>query len=296
MDRNDKGNSGRYGRRVNNTPEPVFIQSRKRQPEFKRHTKSELEQKQRYNKKQKQKRLKMKRIRAAVILLLIIVAVAALMLMTPLFNIRSITVEGNKYVTLQQIDEKVHDISRQNLFKVSSGNIKERLKSIAYIEDVDVAKKLFPPSVKITVKECIPAGYIVINGYEVVVDSQLKVLGDDNKFSSENIPEIKGMENDSYTVGKTFESANEEKQEVMVTCLKTMESTGIINKVDNIDISNLTGIKFRYDNRIDALCGTQLDLDRKIRLFRETVYSNSIAENAKGTVDLSITGKAVYIP
>ena len=36
--------------------------------------------------------------------------------------------------------------------------------------------------------------------------------------------------------------------------------------------------------------------ERKIRLFRETVMSNSLTENACGTMDLSESGKAIYTP
>ena len=51
-----------------------------------------------------------------------------------------------------------------------------------------------------------------------------------------------------------------------------------------------------YQDRINGLCGTQLDLGRKLSLFRETILSNNISDKAKGTIDLTVTGKAVYTP
>lgn len=95
-------------------------------------------------------------------------------------------------------------------------------------------------------------------------------------------------------MGEFLTCENSEKTEILQTCLETLEKIDILNKVRDIDISETTGIKFRYDDRLDVLCGTQLDLERKLRLFKETVSNNNLAENAKGTIDLSVTGKAVY--
>lgn len=78
--------------------------------------------------------------------------------------------------------------------------------------------------------------------------------------------------------------------------LSTLEATGILDKVIEINVTDVTDITMNYDNRITVQCGTQLDLERKIRLFRETVMSNSLTENARGTMDLSESGKAIYTP
>ena len=70
----------------------------------------------------------------------------------------------------------------------------------------------------------------------------------------------------------------------------------MLDKTDYIDVSDKTNITFGYDDRIDAFCGTKLDLERKIRMFYVAVTSNNLAENARGTMDLSTSGKAIYTP
>ena len=47
-----------------------------------------------------------------------------------------------------------------------------------YIDTVDVQKRLFPPSVKVTVTEYTPSAYIIIDGKTLLVNSELRVLTD----------------------------------------------------------------------------------------------------------------------
>ena len=53
-------------------------------------------------KKQKQQRLKIQRRRALLGFVLAVVLVSVLLFMTPIFNIRSVSVEGNVLVTAEQ--------------------------------------------------------------------------------------------------------------------------------------------------------------------------------------------------
>lgn len=281
-----------------NSPKTVNINEyRKMKPEPQRQhkrTAKEMEAKIRYQQQQKQKRLAMQRRRALIALVLSSVTVVVLMFMTPIFNIRQIAVGGNEMVTLEEINEKIGDLIGENLFKTGEGDLTRRLQSIPYIDEVRVSKKLFPPSLNVAVTECKPAAYIGIDAATFVIDSKLKILGDRSIFTEGDIPNVIGIEGTSGNIGDFLACENSEKTEILQTCLETLEKIDILNKVRDIDISETTGIKFRYDDRLDVLCGTQLDLERKLRLFKETVSNNNLAENAKGTIDLSVTGKAVY--
>lgn len=259
-------------------------------------TASEMEEKIRYQQQQKKKRLAAQRKRALFLLIMSIVIVIVLMFMTPIFNIREIAVDGNNIVTLEEIDSKIGDLVGENLFKTGAGSIRNRLKTIPYIDTVSVSKKIIPPTLLVSVTECQPAAYIGIDSEIAVIDSSLKVLGDKTTFDAGLLPNIIGLETISGKVGNVIEGENEEKLSILKTALQTMEKTGILDKVKDFDITDTTNIKFVYDDRLDVLCGTQLDLERKLRLFKETVSNNNLTENAKGTIDLSVTGKAVYTP
>lgn len=254
---------------------------------------SQLAKKVRYQKKQKQRRLKRKRRQAAAILILTAVTVLILLFLTPIFNIRSVTVDGNSIVSAEQFQEKLQYLVGQNLLRTGAGKIRKSLKEIPYINTVEVQKKMFPPSVKIAVTEYTPSGILRAEGKNLLVNSELRVLSDSD---SSPVPVVTGFEVKSYKNGEIVKTENEEKTAVVVNMLSTLETTDIIDKVIEINVNDLSDIKINYDDRIDVKCGTQLDMERKIRLLRETVMSNSLADNARGTMDLSEPGKAVYTP
>lgn len=272
--------------------------SRASQPPVRKHkrTASEMEEKIRYQQQQKMKRVAAQRKRALAVLILSVIIVIVLMFMTPIFNIREISVDGNNIVTLEEIDSKIGDIVGENLFRTGAGTIRKRLTTIPYIDTVSVSKRIIPPTLRVSVTECQPAAYIGIDSQIAVIDSSLKILGDKSTFDAEVLPNVIGVEVTGGNLGDIVEGDNAEKLSILKICLSTMEQTGILDKVKDLDITDVTSIKFVYDDRLDVLCGTQLDLERKLRLFKETVSNNHLTENAKGTMDLSVTGKAVYTP
>lgn len=272
---------------------PINKKSTK-QPKIQLLTDEEI--KKRYRRQQREKEIKAMRMRALLVFLSCAMFVIILALMTPVFNIRSISVEGNEIVSIEEIDAQIGQLKGENLFRTGEKLIEKQLKNIAYVDEVSVSKRMFPPSVRVKITECQPSGFVTVNGVELIINSELKILDDSNRLSTDSIPEIKGMSISEYTVGKKLASDSSEKDEAIAICLSQMEQTGILPSVNSIDIENVTGIEFMYQNRINVLCGTQLDLNRKLNMFRETILSNNIAENAKGTIDLTVTGKAVYTP
>ena len=82
-------------------------------------------------------------------------------------------------------------------------------------------------------------------------------------------------------------------------CFFTMETD--TNDVTNdfilgISFYKTNYISFNYENRLSVICGSSIDFSEKIALFEEAVKSNRLDENARGTMDLTNTGKAVYTP
>lgn len=256
---------------------------------------SELEKKVRYQKQQKAKRLKRQRRRALLVLILSVTLVLVLMFMTPIFNIRTVTVDGNSLVSAEQFQEKLKPLIGENLFRTGSGKIRKTLKTIPYIDTVDVRKKIFPPTVKIVVTEYTPVAVLKTESNTLLVNAQLRVLSDSGEIP-ETIPVVTGFSVSGYELGEIIETDESEKMAIISTALATLESTGIIGEIVEINVNDITDITMNYDNRITVLCGSEFDLDHKLRLFKETMTSNSLAENVRGTMDLKESGKALYTP
>lgn len=287
-----KQNTGNSSRRVTTKP-PENKHSSAPPVRTHKRTAAEMEEKIRYGKQQKQKRVAAQRRRALIAFVICIIIVIVLMFMTPIFNIQEIAVKGNEIVKLEEIEAQIGDMVGENLFKTSAGNVRKKLKVIPYIDTVTVTKRLIRLRLNVIVTECIPAAYVGIDSETRVIDASLKILGDESTFSAQSLPNIIGAQINGGKLGETVTGENSEKLDILKTCLAAMKSTELLDKVKNIDITDITDIRFDYDERIDVRCGTQLDLDRKIRLFKETVSNNNLSEETRGTMDLSITGRAV---
>ncbi|MBR0088631.1 MAG: hypothetical protein IJP94_02190, partial [Clostridia bacterium] len=110
------------------------------------------------------------------------------------------------------------------------------------------------------------------------------------------LPVVTGVELQSANIGESLNVGNDYKDSTLKTILRTLEATGLLADVKEVNINSLTAITMNYDDRITAQCGSQLDIERKIRLFKEAVTSDALANNARGTIDLSDPGKAIYTP
>lgn len=289
---NSSSDSG-YGRRVSRSD----YDSKRAHKEL-REKREQHKQEQAMRKRNKRKRMRVMRIRALYALAAAAVIVVFVLFFTPLLNIKGFNVEGNNIIERDEITARLDKFSGTNLIMLSEHDVNAALSDLSYIEEVSVSKFLIPPSLRVSIKECRPAASIDVKGYTVVLDPQLKVLSDIGEFDNEKIPYVEGISISKYTVGKILDKTedNGEKLEILMSCLGVMDSLGMLDKLDYIDLSDITDIRFGYDDRIDALCGTRLEIERKIRMFHATISGNNLDDNAHGTIDLSKTGEAVYIP
>ena len=262
--------------------------------ETKRRHVSEEDRRRKIELQKKRERIRRQRLKAAMILLLAAALSVVLIFMTPLFNIKEIKLNGNNIVSKEMIEEKIGYMIGSNLFSTRKSVIKKKMFEIAQISDVTVDKNMFPPSITLTINESSPAAYFLSGNTIVVINSELKVINDSNEFDTENIPSLSGVSIQSYKLNKTVKTESEEKDDVLRMMLETFEKTGLLSDVTYISLDDMSNIKFNYANRIEVLCGSQLELERKIRMFKEAINSDSVSSNAIGTVDLSVPGQAVY--
>lgn len=252
--------------------------------------------KERHIRTQKEQRIFEERIRAVIGILMATVIILSILLLTPIFDIRNISVSGNKTVTAEQVSRLVGDIKGTNLFLTSKGSIKKKLKTIKCIKDIEVDKRLIPPSVDIVLDEYIAAGYMQVGNEYIVFDKNLRVIGDGTSMDLNTMPCLTGVKLKDKRTGDDLKAEDEEVTKTITDILEVTTSENLTNSVVSIDLSDMSNITFNYENRINAYCGSNFDIDRKMRLFSETMKSGSIGAEAVGTIDLSEMGKAIYTP
>lgn len=248
------------------------------------------------NTRERKKRLLLRRIKAGILLAIIVLVFLFILLMTPLFNIRTIAVSGNNAVSISQIDSCVGSLVGKNLTRVSKADVMERLSQIAYIQDCEISKKFIPATLYIDILENTPAAYMNINGKILVLDDTMTVIDDTNSISLGAIPQILGVDNVKYRVGEKLKINDTEKFNITSAFLAAASETGVISKITKLDVGNALDITFYYEDRLTVKCGTSLELERKIRMFKETVTNASMNHDAIGTIDLTKPGEAIYTP
>ncbi len=248
------------------------------------------------NRKARRKKIVAQKIKVAISFVILVFVVIFVLMMTPLFNIKTVGVSGNEMITVGSIENDLGILTGKNLFRVTKGEVRKCLADVPYIEDIEISKKPFPPTLYVKIIEKTPSAYIYADGVRIVIDSQMKVIDDSGTMPSGNIPQIIGINDVKAQKGKVLKIADSEKANAIKTILLAAHDVGIISKMTEIDISNTLTISFKYDNRFDVNCGSSVELDRKVRMFKEAISNAAMHEDSVGTFDLSEPGKAIYTP
>lgn len=249
----------------------------------------------RHNQRQRQRIRAMKRRRFIFFSSLILIAVLIVMFFTPLFQIRRVDVEGNVRITIEEMEQSIGQVQGENLFRTSTGKIRKNLLQFAYVDTASVKRVLFPPSIRVTVAECLPSAYIIENEKYIVFDEKAKVLEVTEEKPGE-IPEVLGLSATKMEPGEKLEVSENDKFDVLLLCLQEMQKLGVLSGMRQISLEDMANILFNYEDRLDVLCGSDVEITKKLGLFKEAIYSSTLTENARGTIDLSTIGKAIYKP
>lgn len=249
----------------------------------------------RHSERQRKRIRKMKIRRTVFFSLLTFITVLIVMFYTPIFKIRSIEITGTQTVEQSEILEYVQDAEGKNLFRTKTSSIKKNILKIPYVQSVEIDRKILKTKLIVTVTECEEAASIAGGSGYIVIDSNAKVLND-TADKPADIPEIIGLSIAGVTVGEQLKIDDAEKFNITLTCLEEMKKIDILKGVKNISVADISNITFNYEDRLDAICGSSVDLPKKIAFFKSTINSSRLPENPRGTIDLTTVGKAIYSP
>lgn len=226
--------------------------------------------------------------------IVLIASVIAIILLTPIFEIQKIEVRGNSVLKDEEIVRASGIVEGINIFGVNLGEAKDNLKSLGYIESVKVKRSL-PSTVEITVVEEVGVGYIKAkDGYVIItadgrcIDISDGLSGEKRKKKTASLPKlplIKGLKNVKYKVGNILKAEDENQLTALITCLHEFSKYGYIFDMREIDVSDLSDIKFYY--RTKELCvtvGSPEKIGYKMECFGPIL--RELDENPKGLINL----------
>lgn len=249
----------------------------------------------RHIKRQQQHRREMKRRRIIFFSVVIIIAVSIIMFFTPLFNIKHINIYGNSRIETAVIKQAIGSVEEENLFRLDTKKIIKNVKALPYADDLKIKKKVFPVGIEVTVTECVPICYIPNNEGYVILDKNFRVL-EISEAPFEGLCELVGVGVVSAVPAAVMTTDDNDKLATVAECIQTLIDNEIAGKIGKLDFSNMANIVFTYENRLNVVCGSSMDFSKKISMFKKAVNSSKLNENSRGTLDISISGKAIYTP
>ncbi len=226
--------------------------------------------------------------RSTMLLICVVILLSVIVFLTPLFNVREVTVEGNSRVSQETVFEQLPFRVGDNLFKISESSIRNSLGGITYISDVQVEKSIFPPSVHIAIIEKKPVAAIALSSGFGVIDMNCEVLEEGYEIP-EGIPELAYYHEDFDTFKADSDATGE-----LTRFFEIADKISITEKITGIELLEDNEINFEYDGRLKVICGSGLDMEKKLPLLKETVNNPALGSNAHGEIDLSTPGKAVH--
>ena len=138
-----------------------------------------------------------------IMLVLIMLIAGLLFIKSSYFSVGSVIVEGNKYVSVEEVYRIANIPESINIFNLNTSNIKTRLMHDLRIAETDVSRR-FPGTIVIQIKERKPVAYIASNYGFLELDQQGVVLAVYKNIKQINVPMITGIRLDNQYVGDTI--------------------------------------------------------------------------------------------
>ncbi|MCR3757859.1 cell division protein FtsQ/DivIB [Clostridium felsineum] len=236
------------------------------------------------------KRRKRRRRKRMVIFFLILICVlVTLCLKLPYFNIKYITVEGNKIIKSDNIIENSGLTKGNNIFYLNLNKYKDNILQNPYIKDVSVKQKL-PNTIDIIVKERQSVFYINKDSNYFIIDKNGVLLEIRNNISGMNLIKLDGVNLKSNKLGNKI-PCDSRRLDVInkITSISINDSK---LKITDVDMSNILNLKV-YFKDMCVVIGTPDDIYNKINEAVNVISSQKLNDK-KGYVDVSFKGNPVY--
>lgn len=148
-------------------------------------------------------------------------------MLSPIFNIEKITIEGNEKITENVIINLSEITIGENTFKIHTGKVREKIKENAYIESVEIKREL-PSKIKIIVKERKPSFMIEIENRYAYINNQGYIL----EINSEplTLPILQGIQTEEENI-----------QDGNRLCIEDLEKLATVLKIMEVANSNEIG-------------------------------------------------------
>lgn len=212
-------------------------------------------------------------------------------LMTPVFNIKSVTVSGNTFLTDEQVIQASGISKNSNIFIFQTKKAVNGLENLSFV-DVAKVKRTFPSGVNIYIKECTPIAQIACgHSLYLVVDKNAKILDAVSNVKKYDVPCISDVAVSEFEVGNKIKVEDQKAFDRLLLLSSEISENDMAGDVENIYAKNASlYIKMKRD--ITCNLGQGENLSYRVKFVKE-VYK-SIPEEKTGKLEFVEEYKAVF--
>ena len=109
------------------------------------------------------------------------------------FKIQNIEITNNNKINKTDIINKLNHIYNKNILFISNNDISEPLKTVNYLEKIEVKKK-YPDTIVIKIYETKPVGILFKNNTKYIIDTASNLITFNDNLVNNNFPNIFGKD------------------------------------------------------------------------------------------------------
>ncbi len=246
----------------------------KKNKNVKNNKKAQKEKKQiEKSKKTNRKAVKIVRI---IVLLIIIIGAIVYFMMSPVFDVKTITVTGNNKLSTEEIISIAEVNSDTNTFKINTKQAERKIKENPYIESVKVSRKL-PSEITIELVERFPTYMLEYINSVVYINNQGYMLEiTENKIP---VPIISGISTpiENFMEGNRLNKEDLQKLETVLKIMDTLGSYDLAGLVTGINVADKNNYTiYLAGERKTVYLGNASNINTRI------MYLKEILEREKG--------------
>ncbi len=218
-------------------------------------------------------------------LVLIIIGAIIFTIMSPIFNVKNIKVEGNSYLSEEQVISLSRIEIENNMFKYNKKEIIKNIKENAYIENVEV-KRSIPDTIEIKIIERKTSFMIQFANAYAYINNQGYILEISNKALE--YPILTGFSTpvEELQEGKRLNKEDLKKLSDVLEIMESATSNEIASLITEINIENSDNyvLELKSKNKVVNL-GDTSNLSTKM-LWIQTF--NKLEGSTKGEIMLNM--------
>ena len=272
------------------TKEKELYKEQKKQDKLRRKRANQTK-KARMTEEQIKRNRKIKTLIKLILLLAVIAGIIIYLMLSPIFNIKNIIVEGNSSISSEQIISLSKVQKETNLFKVSNKDTTASIKENPYVKSVEIRRKL-PDTITFVITERIATYMLEYGGSYAYIDNQGYIL-EISANTKEGLAKIVGYETvqDEIVPGNRLCENDLEKLNTVLRITASAKTNQFDSLITSINIEDSNNYKLYLDTEQQTVyLGDCTNLDTRM------LYVKAILDKEKGIageifVDMNLNEK-----